>query len=405
LLTKNFQTTTILYYTVFLPGVFLHEFSYWLVAGMMNVRAERAIQWPETQEIAELHLTFIKLAKNIPPLKLAVITTAPLAAGLLSVWLISNSVFNISEFLATIGTGKMSDVTEGIRLIASAPDFWLWIYLLFTISNTMMPNIKDLRGWRTIIIVVVIVSLSFAILGAGNQLVVTILAGPITNALYVLASTFAIIIAIDLFVTGVLGTIEAVIERITGDSATFENGKLVAMTRQEVAELKRRQAARAIQQSKRLTSPAEAGKPSIYKFPLPIPGPPGKEAVTQSDMVIVEPEEKLPLFPSTPRDDRSGPDVITTAVTKPEKPPRPIAAPRLPAATPAFAIPKSEPEEEEETEDSEEYEETVEYDDSDEYNQTIGYDESHEYDQSTEYDESDEPDEEEEAQDDAEERA
>ncbi len=64
LLTKNLQTTTILYYTFFLPGVVLHEFIYWLFAGFINVRAERAIAWPEAQAIAELRLNFIRLARN-----------------------------------------------------------------------------------------------------------------------------------------------------------------------------------------------------------------------------------------------------------------------------------------------------------------------------------------------------
>ena len=69
LLTKNLQTTTILYYTFFLPGVVLHEFIYWLVAGILNVRAERAIAWPEAQAIAELKLNFIKLARNTSRIK------------------------------------------------------------------------------------------------------------------------------------------------------------------------------------------------------------------------------------------------------------------------------------------------------------------------------------------------
>jgi hypothetical protein len=51
LLSKNSQTTTILYYTFFLPGVALHELVLWLVAGFLDVRAERAIAWPQKQEI------------------------------------------------------------------------------------------------------------------------------------------------------------------------------------------------------------------------------------------------------------------------------------------------------------------------------------------------------------------
>ena len=53
LLTNNFQTTTVLYYILFLPGILLHECSLWLAAGILNVRAERAIEFPAEQEIGE----------------------------------------------------------------------------------------------------------------------------------------------------------------------------------------------------------------------------------------------------------------------------------------------------------------------------------------------------------------
>lgn len=359
LLTKDFQTTTILYYTFFLPGVVLHELSYWLVAGILDIRAERAIQWPEKQEIAELRLNFIKLAKNISPLKLAIITLAPLTAGIATIWFIANNVIPLNEFLARISTGKLSDVTGGISFITSAPDFWLWIYLAFTISNTMMPNLRDLRGLRIVFVILLVVGVIFFLLGVGNEIVVTTLAGPVADALYVLASTLAIIIAIDVLVTAILGTIEAVIERITGNSATFENGRLIAMTRQELAEYKKKQSTRAIQPARRTPS-AETGTPSIYKLPLPIPGAPGKEAVTQSETVILAPPEK-PLSPAPFRDNRPGPNVITSPAAVIEKPTSPF--PSLPA--------EIDDEEEEEEEMFDDENEDEEIDDNDESQEDV----------------------------------
>ncbi len=381
LLTKNFQTTTILYYTFFLPGVVLHEFSYWLFAGILDIRAERAIQWPEKQEIAELRLTFIKIGKNTSPLKLALITLAPLIAGIIAIWFIANNVIPINEFLTRISTGNLADVTGGIGFLTSTPDFWLWIYLAFTISNTMMPNLKDLRGLRIIFVVIVAISIGFFALGVGNEIVVTVLAGPIADALYALASTLTIIIAVDILVTAILGTIEAVIERITGNSATFENGKLIAMTRQEVAEYKKKQNARAGQPARRAAAiPAETGTPSIYKLALPIPGPPGKEAITQSETVILTPAQKP--VPSTPlRDSRAGPDMITSPAVKVEKSVSPLPSP--PPAKPVSpfpSLPAANDDEEDEDEEEmfeDEDEEVDEIPDID-FDQTVDDEESDE---------------------------
>ena len=115
--------------------------------------------------------------------------------------------------------------------------------------------------------------------GVAQQVFLENLAQPITDGLNRLALIFAVVIvAIDLLVTGVLGVIEAMIERITGDSATFQNGKLVAMTREEM--LRQREQQRAKQENasvKPAKTRAPAGPPSVYKLPLPIPGAPGRE--------------------------------------------------------------------------------------------------------------------------------
>jgi hypothetical protein len=308
LITKSFQTTTIFYYTFFLPGVFLHEVSYWLAAGMLNVHAKGSIRWPEPQEIAELDLSFVEISKNITPVKLALITLAPIIAGLISVWFIANNILNFNIFFNTLSTGELSDVATAFQSLASAPDFWLWIYFLFTISNTMIPKMNNLRGLRMVFIAIGVVIVFLFVIGVGNQVILGTLAEPIAQGLGVLTGTFVIIILINLFFVVVLGTIEAVIERITGDSATFRRGKLVAMTRQELIELRQRQnrrEARALQSR----NEARQGKSlSIYSRELSVPGGPGTEPVTQSSTVIVETPEQ-PALPR--RDDRAGPELIT----------------------------------------------------------------------------------------------
>lgn len=151
LLTRSYRTTTILYYTFFLPGVVLHEVVYWLVAGALNVSAERAIKWPEAQEIGELKLNFVRISPRTSLYKRTIISTAPLVAGLVIIWVAANHVFDLQGTLAIMSGGDLDDVAAGLAHLTSAPDFWLWAYLVFTISNTMYPSVpKDLQGWRTV---------------------------------------------------------------------------------------------------------------------------------------------------------------------------------------------------------------------------------------------------------------
>jgi len=61
LFTKSFQTTTTLYYAFFLPGIFLNELVRWMVAALLDIRAERTFEWPQQQDIGELKLNFIRI--------------------------------------------------------------------------------------------------------------------------------------------------------------------------------------------------------------------------------------------------------------------------------------------------------------------------------------------------------
>ena len=326
LLTKNLQTTTILYYLIFLPGVFVHEVILWLVAGIFDVRAERAIAWPESQAVAELRLTFIKLARGTSTFKLAIINISPLLFGIIVIGFIANNVLNINGFLLVMGDGNLENLSGALRVLTSTPDFWLWVYLVFAVGNTMWPDHSALRPWRPLVIGLVVAAILLYVIGLGDALVGRTVAGPVLHAVNIFSGTLAVLIVIDLFFTAILGGVESVIERVTRNSATFQNGKLVAMRREEVLKMRQQQREREARQAQPHRTVRPAGPPSIYAFPLPIPGAPGKE----SEPIVVT-KEAQPSLPSV-ETGRAGPAMITgTAVARPE--PRPqLGFPKTPSA-------------------------------------------------------------------------
>ncbi len=328
-MTRSFQTTTILYYTFFLPGVFIHELSYWLAAGIFNVHAKSSLQWPEAQEIAELDLSFVELDKNANPLRIALITLAPIITGLTIVWLIANNILNFSTFFTQISSGELDDIGMAIRDLTGTADFWLWTYLLFVISNTMIPKLTNLKGLRSVLVGIGIAAVILVVIGVGEPVVLRTLTGPVANALNLLSGTIIVIMFIDvLFVVG-LGTIEALIERVTGHSAMFRRGKLVAMTRQEVIEARQRQARRDARAAQRGRTSQSAQHSSIYTLSFDIPGPPGEEPITQAETLIID----APSTPALPRqDDRRAPDIIATGNQSTQKLATP-AIKEIPAAT------------------------------------------------------------------------
>ncbi|MCK6578049.1 MAG: hypothetical protein L6Q98_08095 [Anaerolineae bacterium] len=318
LITKKQRTTTLLYYTFFLPGVILHELVRWLVAGLLNVRADRAIKLPDEQQIAELKLNFVRVHRSAGEFRSAIISAAPFLVGLVLVYAVNQSVLRVPEALVILSSGTSDNLSGALSILLSAPDVWLWIYLVFTVANTMMPSWASLRGWRIVGIVVAIGIGILALLGVADEIFNNTIAAPLMTVANVLSFTFAFVIGVDLIVTAALGTIEAVIERITGDSATFQNGKLIAVTRKERIRQQEQERLRRERQQKAASKRSVSGPPSIYNLPFPIPDAPEKGA---SQTVTVRRDEQSTLTQGAAPpggSPRQPPSVISGAA--PEKP-------------------------------------------------------------------------------------
>jgi hypothetical protein len=331
LLTKNYKTTTTLYYTFFLPGVLLHEFLLYIVAGMLNVRAETTIKYPEPQDIGELKLNFVQISPRADATRRMVIALAPLVVGLVICWIIANNAFHITAAMQTMSSGELDAVAAGLRQLTGAPDFWLWFYILFTVSNTMYPTLpKDFHGWRTIAGGIVALIVATILLGIGGELY-SALATPLEEFLGSAHGMLLLLIGVNIVMVLALGTVEAVVERITGNSATFKKGKMITMTRAEALEQQRKDAER---QRRQLTSPqppryvaANSGIPSIYRVIFNIPGAPGEEPISQPITALSGISEAKPA--ALPASGKAGAEVITTGT------------PALAPTGPVFNIPAS----------------------------------------------------------------
>ncbi len=293
LLTNNFQITTILYYSFFLPGIVLHELCVWLLAGLLRVRAERAISFPAPQEIGELRLNFIRLSPQAGRIRTFIISLAPLAAGIVALWLFAESVFHWRIALAPLSDGGIDALAETLQAIVQTADFWLWFYLAFVIANTMFPTLPILQNWRD----KAIAAIALLVLA---YLARTIDSGFSLALLESLGVALLQVLAFNLLVVAGLGTVESLIERVTGKSASFVDGVMIAMSREE-ARAWRAEQRRTASSSQPLAKP----KPlrTIYDFPLPIPGPPGREPVSRRAVTVVmqpAPEEPPPPEPEPP---------------------------------------------------------------------------------------------------------
>ncbi len=278
---------------MFLPGILLHELSLWLAAGILNVRAERAIAFPAEQEIGELRLNFIRVSPQAGALRYSLSKLAPVFAGLVCLWMIAARIFNWQDAAAIVASGSIDDLARALTRVTRTADFWLWFYLAFTVANTMFPALqRELSAVHKAAAFATTGALMMVAWWIGGRFEASI-AGGIESLAGSLALVMLQMILINALAVLVLGALESLVERVTGKSATFAAGKMIAMSRRQAQEHKAMRG-----RERRATRREQPGKESkavirsVYDLKLPIPGPPGREPVSRSAVAVVNLDEQ-----------------------------------------------------------------------------------------------------------------
>lgn len=336
LLTKDFRTTTVLFYVLFLPGIILHEVALFFAASFLNVRAERVLTFPQVQEIADLKLNFIKLSARAPRWKIALIEFAPPLVGILMISLIASGILDISSALTVMRTGDLNDISTGFSMLVAKPDFWMWVYILFTIANTMTPRFTAQRALRPVLIFLGVIGVGLAAAGLLDQVLAPVIE-PIAQFVNVLAAVFGVTVALNTGAIFALGVVEQTIEYFTGNSAEFVRGRLIAKSRAEILaerQAERERIARQKEAEKKRTPNALEGVPSVYRLPFPIPAAPEARSAAKPDPLPPPPPKSAvtapPSKPETPVAAKLTEDEGEEAekpVSAPPPPPRPVLPP------------------------------------------------------------------------------
>ncbi len=138
----NPALTVGLFSLIFLPGIFLHEFSHLVMARLLGIRTGRFSIFPRTLPDGRLQLGFVETEKT-DPFRDSLIGLAPLITGGLVVAYTAITRLDLLPLWDVIRTGNLQAFWPGLQALPQVDDFPLWFYLTFTVSSTMLPSASD----------------------------------------------------------------------------------------------------------------------------------------------------------------------------------------------------------------------------------------------------------------------
>ncbi|GAP07349.1 MAG TPA: hypothetical protein DEQ80_03530 [Anaerolinea thermolimosa] len=196
ILTRRRETALGLFALLFFPGVFLHEASHYLMARLLGVRTGRFSLLPRVISDGQLQLGFVETA-SADPLRDALIGAAPLLSGGAVIAFLGLHRLGLLPLATYFLARDWNGLFKACSSLPELPDFWVWFYLAFAISTTMLPSAADRRAWLPLGLVLLAL-IALALLAGAGPWMIEHLAAWLNQVFRALAVVFGISLVLHL---------------------------------------------------------------------------------------------------------------------------------------------------------------------------------------------------------------
>jgi hypothetical protein len=207
------EVAVVLYALPLFPGVVLHELSHAAAALLLGVRIGRISLRPRlTGEHIRLGVVPVQ---RTGPLRASLIGLAPLLVGCAVIVSLGFAVFAMEPIGAVLPGVDPDQLVAGLRHILAARDAWIWFYVIFAVSNTMLPSPSDRQSWAPVLILLGIAAVLVFVAGYGPALR-NLLARPVTAGVGWLATMTTLTVLADLPFIALMALVEQVLSHLKG---------------------------------------------------------------------------------------------------------------------------------------------------------------------------------------------
>ena len=214
LLTRRSEISLAIFSLLFFPGVLLHEFSHFLMAQVLGVRTGRFSLLPMPLPDGRMRLGYVETA-SADFVRDSLIGVAPLISGGIFVAFAGLSRLGLPLVWDSLVHGGGKEVGSALSAMTARPDFWLWFYLAFVVSSTMLPSSSDRRAWLPMVVAVALL-VGLALLAGAGTWMVTNLAPSLNDAMRALAVAIGISVILHVLLVIPIGLLRRGLSRLTG---------------------------------------------------------------------------------------------------------------------------------------------------------------------------------------------
>ncbi len=219
LLGGSHDAAILVYFVLLLPGVLAHELSHWVAAKLLRVPVGKISIGPFHKGGGVTRLGSVSLART-DPVRAGLIGLAPLLTGSILILLIAHHAFGVTVPQRLSAELSPHELLLHLRGYLSVPNFWLWVYLIFSISNAMLPSESDRQAWVSLLVY----GFAAAVVLYGLGLVEEVfypLSGFFVRALDHLSFAFFLTIVVDAVVIVLVVIVERVIMVVAGKRVEY----------------------------------------------------------------------------------------------------------------------------------------------------------------------------------------
>jgi hypothetical protein len=214
ILTRDAALTMGIFSLLFLPGVFLHELSHFLMAKILRVPTGRFSLLPQSLPDGRLQFGYVETARS-DVVRDSLIGAAPLIAGTVVVAYVAVYRLDMRILWDTFRNGQFNLFWIGLSGLPRVQDFALWFYLTFAVSSTMMPSASDRHAWLDLTVSTGILFAIALLVGAGPWMLDNV-APVLNNFLSFVAVIFGLSAAVHAILALPTALVHKLLTRITG---------------------------------------------------------------------------------------------------------------------------------------------------------------------------------------------